>query len=459
MKEKNTLKKFISFRYTDLTAVCEYLEEMEAQGWQLVSMGMLSEFRKCEPRKVRYAAELLESASAISNSISDKSQDYIDMCEQAGWKFICNIGKMFIFRTESETAPEIVTDSAEKLAGIKKAMLKTNLLTWFVLPLIILFNLSMQLQSIGSIAVLATQYIALATMLIYAMFYLTVILQITGFTKWYIKAKRAVTDGQKIPYVGLKQLRRRKLETYIPLAVLGSILLLASVMACTQGNLFVISYSVAIIFIAIITLGISQFMSKRKASAAMVIISSVLFSFAIINIVVIGTVQYVTTNNKYNIDKPHQGPVYSKSGELIIDDNSIPVSLNELGAKLPEGGKVENEAWGNRTHFASRIKYYSHYSLMSSEPVILEYEVYFSKYDALKRIYKKNLLKNFNSENQSDPNMWGALEAYKSVFENYIKYTVIYDDYILEYFGNSLTAEDEVIEKFAAEFQSALVSS
>lgn len=433
MKEKNTLKKFISFRYTDLTAVCEYLEEMEAQGWQLVSMGMLSEFRKCEPRKVRYAAELLESASAISNSISDKSQDYIDMCEQAGWEFICNIGKMFIFRTESETAPEIVTDSAEKLADIKKALLKTNFITWLILPVIMIFNFVMQVRANGSIAVLASQYIALATMLLYLLFFLTVILQIAGFIRWYVKAKSAVASGLQIPYVGLKQLRRRKLETYIPLAIIGIILLAASISGIIQGDIIMGAMALIITIFLIAIIALSHLIQKLRVPAIGVIIISVVISIAMMSLITYGLVFTILGVDREQ-DKIKTDPIFNKAGTLMLNEDSMPISLNDLDIVDDRQEEVNNYVYGSKTILAAKYSYNSELAVMSDNPQGIYYDVYYSNYEFLKKMYIDSLIREAQIVDDLKQEQFGANEAHKlSNADGLSDLMIVYDDYIVVY--------------------------
>lgn len=179
LNERENFKKLMTFRYTDLKAVCEYLEEMAAKGWELKSMRTFMEFRKAEPRKVRYSAELLETASVYGNFVSDDSREYIDMCEQAGWEFVCNTGKMYIFRMEDENAIEIVSDNEEKLKDIKRGTLKTYFLSWFVLPVIILLDIALNVFSIGS--PVEASYLRIFGMMLCLLVVIISIIQIISF--------------------------------------------------------------------------------------------------------------------------------------------------------------------------------------------------------------------------------------------------------------------------------------
>jgi hypothetical protein len=434
--EKLTIKKFMTFRYTDLTAVCEYLEEMSEQGWELVSVRTLFEFRRSEPKRVRYAAELLETASAVSNAISDKSQDYIDMCEQAGWEFVCNAGKMYIFRTENEEAPDIVTDSADKLADIRRATLKTFFMNWFVLPVLFVFNLVMQLISNRSVARIATQYIAIASILFYLIFFVIVFTQIVGFVLWYVRAKHAVNTGKSIPYVGLDKLRKRKFEAIIPLSIIVLVLGAFTVAGAIHGDYFMAFYSLVITIIVALIVAVSYIINKLDISAAAVIALSVGLGFAVVIVVIVSIIAILFSRDSNYETVVKAESVYSQSGELILNERSMPLVINDFESEgerqdADKGNEVINSVYGNSTIFASEYSYNSHYSDMRENDGWLSYDVYHSKSDNLLNEYLRMVMKQYNDEQLTvaDPENWRAQAAWKIEYVD--QYVVRYDDCVV----------------------------
>lgn len=211
MKEKNTLKKFMMFRYTDLKTMCEYLEDMSEKGWALKSMSsFMVEFERIELRKVRYAVELLDTVSAYSDEISENEQEYIDMCEQAGWEFVCNKRQMYIFRTEDENAPEIVSDSEDKLHNIKTGMLKSYFLWWCIFLAWFLFVLLSTVTTYWAIGSYIELSYRIMTVFILIILVLIIYVQILVFWRWSIKAKKALDNDNTIPYVNLRKIKLRK---------------------------------------------------------------------------------------------------------------------------------------------------------------------------------------------------------------------------------------------------------
>ncbi len=221
MKKKTTLKKFIMFRYTDLKSICDYLEDMALKGWALKYMtNFTAEFERIEPHRVRYAVELLDTDSAYNSEITEKEQEYIDVCEQAGWEFVCNRKQMYIFRTESEDAPAIVSDDEDKLHNIRKGELKTYFLGWCIF--LVWFFLVMLSKITGYVTIdnYFDLYYPVIRVDILIAIILIILFQIIAFIGWNIKASKAVSNDKPIPYVSLKRIKLRKWGVIIPAILL-----------------------------------------------------------------------------------------------------------------------------------------------------------------------------------------------------------------------------------------------
>ncbi len=361
--EDKTCRKYMVFRYTDLKAICEYLEEMSEKGWELVSLTkIMVEFKKIEPHRVRYSVELIDTASSYNDEISDETKEYIDMCEQAGWEFVCNRRKMFIFRTEDESIPDIVSDSYEKLQSIKNAIVKSFFAIWIIYLLGFFFDIYADVFMYKNIAEVAASNIKLGNATTALIFIIIILTEMFSFIIWYIKAKRALDDGKPISYINLKKLKRRKFIILIPIIMI-------------------------IIFIPAI---------------------------------------YGITDKSYGFvltENIRVGAEYNSDGTLIMSDVNIPVSVIQLGAEWVD----YNHSYGSSSLIAS-IRRYSSDSY--ADGLMIDYEIYYSKFDFLTDKYVEVLEeKSTSGLFATDASVWGAEMAYMDLEGNAV---VVYDDYVLE---------------------------
>jgi len=106
---KTTLRKFFVFKYTECDALKEYLEEMAQKGWLLKDINTYLTFEKAEPQKLIYSVEVFEKASIFDTRVEEKAKEYIDYCHEAGWQFVCSVGKTHVFVATDENAIPIET--------------------------------------------------------------------------------------------------------------------------------------------------------------------------------------------------------------------------------------------------------------------------------------------------------------------------------------------------------------
>ena len=88
-----------------------WLEELALQGLILenISHG-IAKFRKEEPQKIRYRLTVIPAERMdVYEWIPGKSE-LINLCEAAGWKYICQRGHFGIFMTADETVEELHTE-------------------------------------------------------------------------------------------------------------------------------------------------------------------------------------------------------------------------------------------------------------------------------------------------------------------------------------------------------------
>lgn len=98
-----------------------YLSDMAAKGWYFRRLGWnIAVFRKGVPAKVRYAVDVMDAEHRKVDEKIDSPhiQDYLQLCEESGWKFLDNDGALYVFVAEHEEAAPMQTDPAAYKASI-----------------------------------------------------------------------------------------------------------------------------------------------------------------------------------------------------------------------------------------------------------------------------------------------------------------------------------------------------
>lgn len=126
--------KWKLFGVLDCPAMEYYFEKMAAKGWMLKKYyGGFCGFEKCEPKKIRFQVAILENVSLLEKNDNEKSQDFREYCEMAGWHFICAEKFMQFLWTEYPDAVPVETDEELKLEAARKQQNKQMALMfpWF----------------------------------------------------------------------------------------------------------------------------------------------------------------------------------------------------------------------------------------------------------------------------------------------------------------------------------------
>lgn len=125
-KAKKRVWKWFSYRECD--AMKEYLEQMAEKGWYLKQLGAWMVFEQGIPGKLRYAVHVFVKGSEYDRKPEETTEELIECCEAAGWKFVCNYGKFCVFCTNDDSAVELETDEEIRFSVIRKEEAKK---IWF----------------------------------------------------------------------------------------------------------------------------------------------------------------------------------------------------------------------------------------------------------------------------------------------------------------------------------------
>ncbi len=199
MEGKKYIKKIHNVSWNSLSEVKKWLEEMALKGYKLVEVkgGNTFLFEKNTPGKIHYAVEVLPKGSIFDTHPSQKSEEYIDFCENVGWNFVDCTGNIYFFSTEEDDVVAIETDEKLKFQTVKKAVFKGKIITSICGVIIALLNLLMNFT-------LNLNTIVLSPIMFETNFLWILVLGLHSYNLiryylWVNKAKRIVNAGGTMP--------------------------------------------------------------------------------------------------------------------------------------------------------------------------------------------------------------------------------------------------------------------
>ena len=130
----HTCTKLIPYYAWETDAVETWLAEQAKDGWELVNITFHSgNFRRTGPKSVRYRLDW----QALGYQ-TEAETEYLAMCTDAGWNYVCPWGDAYVFRTADEDAAELQSDDAVYLHSLRKMLINSQYVRLFILTL--LFN-------------------------------------------------------------------------------------------------------------------------------------------------------------------------------------------------------------------------------------------------------------------------------------------------------------------------------
>lgn len=278
MKNPNELKKYVLFQINECDAIKEYLEEMALKGWKLKRIQTFFYFEKIEPQALYYSVEVFSKASVFDTVPARDTNEYIEYCREAGWKFVCTLGQINIFVSNSKDTVPIETDDAQKFKAIKKGIVKQNAVSWFCLVPIFLFNAISDLLFYDAFF---TSNMNLMAFLFYLIFFAATLIQVASFIAWTVRQRRRLKQGEPIQYISKSGRRKRTLLQLIPLGIMSLILLLVAIYSIIQRDFFTALMIGFIPLLIALILIFSHFLQKRGLSRTANKVIPVLLGFGI----------------------------------------------------------------------------------------------------------------------------------------------------------------------------------
>lgn len=120
--------KYLNIERYETKEFEKYLEEMALKGWKLAYLSRrLLRFSKSEKTNIKYSVRILDKLSTFEGADPKKIDELKKTYEEAGWSFITEDNRLFIFATDniSVIAPcdktlkeELIYNSTKSLKGI-----------------------------------------------------------------------------------------------------------------------------------------------------------------------------------------------------------------------------------------------------------------------------------------------------------------------------------------------------
>ena len=352
MKTKNGLvRHFISFNYSEIDALSEYLEKCESEGLRFRHMtNMFLYFERCEPKKVRYSAEVFRPIKNAWFGKTEMNGEFVDLCRQAGWQLVDFDGaSLYVFRSEDLNAVPIMTDEKEKLSLVTKEFTNKSIFPFGLALVLWIINLISK-----TVIFSLFEPFDILTLLSVSLVLTVLFVRLVSSLSWYRKARKSIKNSQMIEYGDIKSKIRKDRTTALVLTIFVILLFLsfAYLLVGSSGKiirmlLYTVSVTLMICEIIILTADKAS-LTVGRLKAAMVIPP---VAASLVLILLLPFCGFFAQTERPSKQAVH----YDSSGQMLIDERTIPVTLSDFGIG---GAEIENTTIVRGTRFA-RVGEYS----------------------------------------------------------------------------------------------------
>lgn len=456
MGESLIRKIYLAGSY-DLKAVEEFLEEQAQNGLMFVKQkGIFYYFEKCEPKKVHFAVDVFEKASIYDTRPEAKAQEYIEYCEECGWKFLFSNGKIQFFYSEEENPVDIQTDDELKLKIIHKNVLFTRGASWLCVVFLFLMQVTSGVFREFMGADMVEQFILFGPNLILIVTYVGVMVcisvEVIRYIRFYVKNKKRIKNGQKLQYI-----EKKKVEKYhkVVCTLYVSFLVLLFLTFSTLGSMGYISMGAMLVCVLILYL--MEFFRQgnkkmsRQDNIIIVIVSSIVGSGICIAGITLGVFvdffDFDSQKVKY-YDEEEKCYVYT-----VIESDEIPLTMEDLGI-VTEGVEYnQTSAYDYTSIFGELHQYAQMYFDKDVQDIgpMLSYDIVKSSWDKILDSYVDDYLEKSYYEctdiTEEEGELWGAKQVYslRNVEEETEERLVVYDEQVIYFSCDRMEYSEDTI--------------
>lgn len=190
-------RELFLFSSIDYFSLKEHFEDMARRGWMLEKISFLTaKYRRIEPRDLVFSVDVYPELKYFQTMDKKDLKSYINLCEEAGWKYVTSSNNLQIFYSNKEdNLIPVQTDEEIKEKVVEKSI--------FMDLLSIILSISILSSSLKKL--LPYNYknlfnnmdllfpVFAPLMIIGAIFY------IAGNLLWLIRAKRYIKENKPLP--------------------------------------------------------------------------------------------------------------------------------------------------------------------------------------------------------------------------------------------------------------------
>ncbi|MGN1195848.1 MAG: DUF2812 domain-containing protein [Acutalibacteraceae bacterium] len=352
MKTKNGLvRHFISFDYSEIAALSEYLEKCESEGLRFRhKSNMFLYFERCEPKKVRYSAEVFKPIKNAWFGKTEMNSDFVDLCRQAGWQLVDFDGaSLYVFRSEDMDAVPIMTDEKKKLSIVAKEFINKYVLPQILVITIWLLNFATRVASDSLFDISDVLLLFVISLLL---LYMSVRIFLS-LLRWR-KSRKRLENAQKTEYGELKEKTKKDL---MRAAVMnGCVLLLFLLISCLYIGTFGRMLEIVLLAVSAVLIVGELFMLRSGKDFLTAVRRKHAMVYPPVAALLIVLLLSPFVMYYQELEQPsHQAARYDSTGQMEIDERTIPVTLSDFGIREAQ---VENTTVVRGTRFA-RVGEYS----------------------------------------------------------------------------------------------------
>ena len=322
---KDTKRKIMPFTFYDRTGIERKLEAQAEKGWlfeKCSAAGWI--YRRIEPAKIHFSVVYFPAADPFDPHPSEKQVRFQEFCEHTGWELIASNAQMQIFCNRRENPIPIETDPVIEVENIHKSVKKTMFPAY-------ISNLVLAVMQIGLAAQRfswdpLSELLSLPAMLATLFWCLDVVfwtILLGMYFCWFLKAKKAATDGQFLETKSTDAFQFVMLGT-TTLALICMYLSFGSWSTALVGILMV----AGILALTGVMVWISNRMKQRNVSAKTN--RFITYAFAVVMSLVLcgGVIWLVVSIRMEENDKAVQAETYEYNGwTYYVYNDPIPLRI------------------------------------------------------------------------------------------------------------------------------------
>lgn len=354
-----------NFELFEGDAMAEYLEIMAKKGWMLVSLGNILTFKKIQPADLKFTVVIMNNSSVFDSLKNDKLLGFRELCEDAGWDFVCTNGIMQVFASNNPNIIPIQTDGELKRKLISKNVISKTIPSYLLLLVMCSFQLVFFRDT------LVTLYSNLSLITIGSYFYACIlsILQLTAILVWYMKGKRDSSGGNVITYPKYKVVKIRSNILKYSLILYISVFLFLIINVITEYNftiwiflIYGVGYGVLFIFLKwILKLLREKFNFTRKMNRFLYIISAVLTGVVMVSTMIWGIVGIIGSGYINRMPEQTSGLV------PVVTNESLGYESGDIGRHKKEESLIASKETYEERGVFGELSFYMEYEYYTSK--------------------------------------------------------------------------------------------